>query len=128
MDILSLVEQVNAAVNGFIWGVPAMACIIGVGLLLSVRTGFVQLRRFGAAMRQTLGKAFGRHQAGEGMITVSGRLHGAGRYGRHGQYRRCGRGYRYRRAGRGVLDVGIRAVGYVHEVCRGDAGGALPRA
>lgn len=69
MDILSLVEQVNAAVNGFIWGVPAMACIIGVGLLLSVRTGFVQLRRFGAAMRQTLGKAFGRHQAGEGMIT-----------------------------------------------------------
>lgn len=69
MDFLSMVEQVNGAVNGFIWGVPAMACIIGVGLLLSVRTGFVQLRRFGYAISHTLGKAFGRHHAGAGMIT-----------------------------------------------------------
>lgn len=69
MDFLSMVEQVNGAVNGFIWGVPAMACIIGVGLWLSLCTGFVQLRRFGYAIRHTLGKVFGRHQAGEGMLT-----------------------------------------------------------
>ncbi len=25
--------RVNAAVNNFVWGVPAMICIIGVGLL-----------------------------------------------------------------------------------------------
>ncbi len=69
MDFMSMVEQVNTAVNNFVWGIPAMTCIIGVGLLLSIRTGFVQLRRFGYAIKQTLGKVFGRHQAGEGMIT-----------------------------------------------------------
>ena len=29
--------------NGFIWGVPALVLILGVGLYLSLRTGFVQL-------------------------------------------------------------------------------------
>ncbi len=32
--MLSTIESVNSAVNNFIWGVPAMICIIGVGLLL----------------------------------------------------------------------------------------------
>ena len=36
--MLSVIESVNAAVNNFIWGVPAMICIIGVGLYLSIRT------------------------------------------------------------------------------------------
>ena len=30
--MLSVIESVNAAINNFIWGVPAMICIIGVGL------------------------------------------------------------------------------------------------
>ena len=32
--MLSVIESVNAAINNFIWGVPAMICIIGVGLYL----------------------------------------------------------------------------------------------
>ena len=36
--MLSTIESVNSAVNNFIWGVPAMICIIGVGLYLSIRT------------------------------------------------------------------------------------------
>ena len=44
--MLETITAVNQAVNSFIWGIPAMACIIGVGLLLSVRTGFLQLRKF----------------------------------------------------------------------------------
>ncbi len=43
--MLSTIESVNNVVNNFIWGVPAMICIIGVGLLLSVRTGFIQIRK-----------------------------------------------------------------------------------
>lgn len=39
--MLQMIEQVNTAVNDFVWGVPAMICIIGVGLLLSIRTGFL---------------------------------------------------------------------------------------
>ena len=44
--MLQTIAAVNQAVNNFIWGVPAMVCIIGVGLLLSVRTGFIQIRKF----------------------------------------------------------------------------------
>ena len=38
--MLSTIEAVNSVVNNFIWGVPAMICIIGVGLYLSIRTRF----------------------------------------------------------------------------------------
>ena len=37
--MIETIAAVNQAVNSFIWGIPAMVCIIGVGLLLSVRTG-----------------------------------------------------------------------------------------
>lgn len=40
--MLQTIEAVNSAVNNFIWGVPAMICIIGVGLYLSIRTRFLQ--------------------------------------------------------------------------------------
>lgn len=54
--MLSVIEKVNDVVNNFIWGVPAMICIIGVGLLLSFRTGFIQIRKFPYAMKVTLGR------------------------------------------------------------------------
>ena len=44
--MLSTIESVNNVVNNFIWGVPAMICIIGVGLLLSFRTRFLQICKF----------------------------------------------------------------------------------
>ena len=33
-------------VNGIVWGAPALALILGIGLFLSGRTGFAQLRLF----------------------------------------------------------------------------------
>ena len=45
--MLQTIERINSAVNNFVWGVPAMACIIIVGLYLSARTGFIQIRKFG---------------------------------------------------------------------------------
>ena len=67
--MLETITNVNSAVNGFIWGVPAMACIIGVGILLSVRTRFIQVRRFGLAMKRTIGKVFEKTQSKEGAIS-----------------------------------------------------------
>ena len=49
--MLELITNVNNALNSFIWGVPAMVCIIGVGLYLSLRTGFIQVRKFGYALK-----------------------------------------------------------------------------
>ena len=31
--MLKLIEEINSAVNNFIWGVPAMVCIIGVDFI-----------------------------------------------------------------------------------------------
>ena len=67
--MLELITKVNDAVNAFVWGVPAMVCIIGVGILLSVRTGFIQFRKFPYAMKATLGKVFKKSEAGHGSIT-----------------------------------------------------------
>ncbi|RGH01879.1 sodium:alanine symporter family protein [Firmicutes bacterium AF16-15] len=67
--MLENIIRINQAVNGFIWGVPAMICIIGVGLLLSVRTRFIQVRKFGAAMKNTIGKIFDKTQAKDGSMS-----------------------------------------------------------
>ena len=67
--IYQLIVTVNSAVNGFVWGVPAIVCIIGAGILLTLRTRFVQFRRFGYAIRATLGKLFRKDDAGKGAIT-----------------------------------------------------------
>ena len=36
--------------NEFVWGVPALILILGVGIYLTVRTGFVQIRLFPRAV------------------------------------------------------------------------------
>ena len=33
--MLEIITKVNDALNGFIWGVPAIACIVGVTLCMS---------------------------------------------------------------------------------------------
>lgn len=40
------------AVNRFVWGIPALVVILGVGLLISIRTGVVQIRLFSIAFRE----------------------------------------------------------------------------
>lgn len=67
--MLETITKINEIVNNFIWGVPAMICIIGVGLYLSLRTKFLQIRKFPYAMKCTLGKMFSREKAASGALT-----------------------------------------------------------
>ena len=67
--MLQIIETINTAVNNFIWGVPAMVCIFGVGLYLSIRTNFLQIRKFPYAIKTTLGRIFRRRDASDGAIT-----------------------------------------------------------
>lgn len=67
--MLETITNVNNTLNNFIWGVPAMVCIIGVGLVLTCRTGFIQFRKFGYALKNTIGKIFTKEEAKEGSIT-----------------------------------------------------------
>jgi AGCS family alanine or glycine:cation symporter len=67
--MLQTIEAVNAAVNNFIWGIPAMICIIGAGLYLSFITRFIQIRKFGCAIRTTIGRMFRKKEASDGAMT-----------------------------------------------------------
>ena len=103
--ILETIAAVNTAVNNFVWGIPAMVCIIGVGLLLSVRTHFLQIRKFPYAIKTTIGRMFRKKDASDGTMTPFQAVCTA--------LACCGR-YRHWRPGRGVLDVVLGGPGYVY--------------
>lgn len=67
--MLSIIEKINSVVNDFIWGVPAMICIIGVGLVLSFRTRFLQVRKFPYAIKVTIGRMFKKKEVVDGAMT-----------------------------------------------------------
>lgn len=67
--MLNTIETINNAVNNFIWGVPAMICIIGVGLYLSIRTHFLQIRKFTYSIKVTIGRIFRKRDASDGAMT-----------------------------------------------------------
>ena len=67
--MIETITAVNDAVNHFIWGIPAMISIIGVGLLLSVRTRFLQIRKFPYAIKTTIGRMFRKKDATDGAMT-----------------------------------------------------------
>lgn len=67
--MIQTIESINTAINDFVWGVPAMVCIIGVGLVLSLRTGFIQFRKFSYALKNSIGRIFTKEKAQDGSIT-----------------------------------------------------------
>lgn len=64
-NLSEYISQLNARLNGLVWGLPMMGLIVGVGLFFSILTGFPQLRNFGYAMKQTIGKAFRKDAGGD---------------------------------------------------------------
>ncbi len=51
------------------WGSVVLCLLVGVGIILTVSTRFLQFRKFGYAMKNTLGKVFKKHTAGKGEVT-----------------------------------------------------------
>ena len=58
-----LLEEVNALV----WGIPALLGILGIGLYLSIRTGFAQLRLLPKALRAFWQTLIGKGEKDEGV-------------------------------------------------------------
>ena len=67
--MLNTIESINNVINNFIWGVPAMICIIGVGLYLSFGLHFLQICKFPYAIRVTIGRIFRKRNASDGAMT-----------------------------------------------------------
>ena len=55
--------------NNIAWGPWMLLLLVGTGVYLSARVGFIQFRKFGYAMKNTLGKLFQKQNAGEGEMT-----------------------------------------------------------
>ena len=55
---LEYVEKVNGVLNDFAWGPVMLVLLVGTGIYLSCRTGFIQVRKFGFIFRSTLGSLF----------------------------------------------------------------------
>lgn len=59
--------EILERVYSLVWGVPALAAILGVGLYLSLRSGFAQLRLFPAACRDFCRRITGGGERSQGV-------------------------------------------------------------
>ena len=75
---MNIAEFVNF-LNGIAWGPWMLILLVGTGVYLSTKVGFIQFTRFGYAMKHTLGKLFQKQTAGggEGHIAVLRGFHGS---------------------------------------------------
>ena len=57
-NLLSNVENVNNAVNGFVWGLPMLILLVGTGILMTILTKVFQIAHFKHWVRSTIGGIF----------------------------------------------------------------------
>ena len=53
-NLLSAIENINNTINGIVWGWPVIILILGTGILLSIRTGFLQVTHFKESLNTTI--------------------------------------------------------------------------
>ena len=66
---MEMIANINSAINGIVWGIPMLVLLLGAGLFLTLRTGGVQFRRFGYAMKNTIGKVFQKADKQDGAVS-----------------------------------------------------------
>lgn len=59
---MELISAINTAINDIVWGPIMLTLLIGTGLFLSIRTGFMQFRKFGYMMKNTILGMFSKNQ------------------------------------------------------------------
>ena len=67
--MVETISRINSAVNGFIWGVPAMIALMGVGIYLSIRLKFMQVTKFAYIMKTTVGRIFKKRNVADGALS-----------------------------------------------------------
>ena len=63
------INEIVNYLNGIAWGPWMLILLVGTGIYLSTRVGFIQFSKFGYAMKNTVGKLFKKQSAGEGEVT-----------------------------------------------------------
>lgn len=59
---MELISLVNTAINNVVWGPVMLTLLIGAGLFLSIKTGFLQFSKFGYMMKKTILSLFSKNQ------------------------------------------------------------------
>ena len=57
---MELIMAINDKVNSFVWGPIMLALLVGTGVYLSIRVGFIQVGKFGYMWKNTIGTLFDR--------------------------------------------------------------------
>ena len=67
--MIQFITDLNNTINGFVWGIPMLVLILGVGVYLTIGCGFPQFRHFFYIMKNTLGKAFEKKETEKGSVS-----------------------------------------------------------
>ena len=67
--MLETIKTVNSFINNIVWGWPCMILLLGVGLYLTLGSRFLQIRKFGYSMKNTVGRVLERKKASAGSIS-----------------------------------------------------------
>ncbi|MBQ8144349.1 MAG: sodium:alanine symporter family protein, partial [Butyricicoccus sp.] len=61
--MLETITSINSALNSFAWGPIMLALLVGTGVYLTARTGWIQVRWFGYIMKNTVGSLFSKKKS-----------------------------------------------------------------
>ena len=56
--MIETISNINSAINNVVWGVPALALLVGTGILMTILTKGFQFTRFGHMWKETIGALF----------------------------------------------------------------------
>lgn len=62
-------NEIVSAVDGFVWGPVMLVLLVGTGIFLTIRTGFLPWRNLGYALKSTLSKEARTKSRGTGDVS-----------------------------------------------------------
>lgn len=67
---MTTILAINKMIGDVVWGPPMLLLLLGTGILLSIMTAFIVIRKFGYIMVSTLFKMFKKSGHGEGEVSA----------------------------------------------------------
>lgn len=53
--MVDMIAKINGIINGFVWGPVMLTLLVGTGIFLSIRTGFLQITQIPLWVKHTFG-------------------------------------------------------------------------
>lgn len=63
-ELMETLTDFSERLDAAVWGIPTLVLLLGTGIYLSARLGFLQFRRFGYIMKMTVGRLFSGDKSG----------------------------------------------------------------